>query len=328
MKKFALIGAAGYIAPRHMRAIKDTGNTIISCYDPNDSVGIIDSISPDSEFFTDFERFYNHAWNLGRSEDTKIDYVSVCSPNYMHHAHIAAGLRMGADVICEKPLVPTEELLDELLLIQQETGQKLYNILQLRHHQAILDIKKRVEEENRSDKYEIDLTYITSRGKWYMESWKGDSLKSYGVSTNIGIHFFDMLHFIFGDLEKNVLHHQDTTKACGYLEYEKARVRWFMSIDKNDLPEDVKANNQTTFRSISIEGEEIEFSKGFTDLHTVSYEEILAGRGYGVEDARHCIRITEGLRTQEPQEPVEGQYHPLLKTIQKRKNYGLYLYAA
>lgn len=327
MKKFALIGAAGYIAPRHMRAIKDTGNTIVSCYDPNDSVGIIDSISPESEFFTDFERFYNHAWGLTRNSETKLDYVSVCSPNHMHHAHIAAGLRLGSDVICEKPLVPTEEILDELLLVQEETGKKVHNILQLRHHQVILDLKKRVEEENRSDKYDIDLTYITSRGKWYMESWKGDSLKSYGVATNIGIHFFDMLHFVFGKLEKNVLHHQDATKACGYLEYEKARVRWFMSIDRNDLPEDIKGK-QPMFRSISIEGEEIEFSKGFTDLHTVSYEEILAGRGYGIEDARHCIRITEQLRTQEPQDPVEGEYHPLLKTIKKRKNYGLYLYAA
>jgi UDP-N-acetyl-2-amino-2-deoxyglucuronate dehydrogenase len=206
MKNFALIGASGYIAPRHMKAIKETENHLSVCYDINDSVGIIDSISPQSEFFTQFERFYDHAYKLKRSDNTQLDYVSICSPNYLHHSHITAGLRLGCDVICEKPLVPTIEELDDLALVEKETGKKVYNILQLRHHQAILDLKKKVESSTSDEKHEVDLTYITSRGKWYMESWKGDPRKSFGVATNIGVHFFDMLHFIFGKLERNDLH--------------------------------------------------------------------------------------------------------------------------
>lgn len=313
MKNFALIGAAGYIAPRHMKAIKDLGHHLSVGYDTNDSVGIIDSISPDSEFFTQFERFQEHAWQLKRNPQTALGYVAVCSPNYLHSSHIAAGLRLGCDVICEKPLVPTTDVLDELAQVEKETGQRVFNILQLRHHEAILNLKEKVAKENRSEKYQVDLTYITSRGKWYMESWKGDPRKSYGVATNIGVHFFDMLHFIFGKLEKNVLHYADDYKASGYLEYEKARVPWFLSIDANDLPEEVKGQ-QTTFRNISCDGEQIEFSAGFTDLHTISYREILAGRGYGIEDARHCIETVEHLRTASPQQPVEGEAHPFLKS--------------
>lgn len=314
MKNFALIGAAGYIAPRHMKAIKETGNHLAVGYDINDSVGIIDSISPQSEFYTEFERFQEHAWRLKRNPETALDYVAVCSPNYLHHAHIAAGLRLGCDVICEKPLVPTPELLDELALIEQETGKRVYNILQLRHHQAILDLKQKVEQESRSDKHEVELTYITSRGKWYMESWKGDPRKSFGVATNIGVHFFDMLHFIFGKLQKNVLHYASNDKAAGYLEYEKARVPWFLSIDAGDLPESVKGK-QPTYRSITVDGEEIEFSGGFTDLHTVSYREILAGRGYGIEDARHCIETVNTIRSAQPQAPEAGEAHPFLNRL-------------
>ncbi|QJQ99371.1 Gfo/Idh/MocA family oxidoreductase [Halomonas sp. PGE1] len=314
MKNFALIGAAGYIAPRHMKAIKETGNHLAVGYDINDSVGIIDSISPQSEFFTEFERFQEHAWQLKRNPETALDYVAVCSPNYLHHAHIAAGLRLGCDVICEKPLVPTPELLDELALIERETGKRAYNILQLRHHQAILDLKRKVEQESRSDKHEVELTYITSRGKWYMESWKGDPRKSFGVATNIGVHFFDMLHFIFGKLQKNVLHYASNDKAAGYLEYEKARVPWFLSIDAGDLPESVKGK-QPTYRSITVDGNEIEFSGGFTDLHTVSYQEILAGRGYGIEDARHCVETVNTIRSAQAQAPDTGEAHPFLNKL-------------
>ena len=314
MKNFALIGAAGYIAPRHMKAIKETGNHLAVGYDINDSVGIIDSISPQSEFFTEFERFQEHAWQLKRNPETALDYVAVCSPNYLHHAHIAAGLRLGCDVICEKPLVPTPELLDELALIERETGKRVYNILQLRHHQAILDLKRKVEQESRSDKHEVELTYITSRGKWYMESWKGDPRKSFGVATNIGVHFFDMLYFIFGKLQKNVLHYASNDKAAGYLEYEKARVPWFLSIDAGDLPESVKGK-QPTYRSITVDGNEIEFSGGFTDLHTVSYQEILAGRGYGIEDARHCVETVNTIRSAQAQAPDTGEAHPFLNKL-------------
>ncbi|MCW2270309.1 UDP-N-acetyl-2-amino-2-deoxy-D-glucuronate oxidase [compost metagenome] len=316
MKNFALIGAAGYIAPRHMRAIKDTGNVLVSAYDINDSVGIIDSISPGSEFFTEFERFQEHAFRIRRDPASALDYVAVCSPNYLHHAHIAAGLRIGCDVICEKPLVPSSALLDELALIEKETGKRVYNILQLRHHQSILDLKANVAQERREQKHDVELTYITSRGKWYMESWKGDPRKSFGVATNIGVHFYDMLHFIFGKLQRNVLHYADNYKAAGYLEYESARVRWFLSIDANDLPETVKGK-KPTYRSITVDGNEMEFSEGFTDLHTTSYNEILAGRGYGIEDARHCVETVEVIRTSVPSVPSPGEAHPFFSTLGK-----------
>lgn len=296
MKRFALIGAAGYIAPRHMRAIKDTGNELVCAYDINDSVGIIDSISLHSEFFTEFERFYDYAWRLRRDPATALDYVSICSPNYLHHPHITAGLRLGCDVICEKPLVPTAVLLDDLALTERETGKRLWNILQLRHHPAIIALKQQVEAGDKRHKHEVELTYITSRGNWYMESWKGDPRRSFGVATNIGVHFYDMLHFIFGKLQRNVVHFANDYKAAGYLEYENARVRWFLSIDARDLPDSVKGK-KPTYRSITCDGAEIEFSEGFTDLHTVSYQAVLDGKGYGIEDARHCVETVETIRT-------------------------------
>lgn len=314
MKNFALIGAAGYIAPRHMKAIKETGNQLAVAYDINDSVGIIDSISPSSEFFTEFERFSDYCYELKRDASKKIDIVSICSPNYLHQPHIASGLRMGADVICEKPLVPTESVLDGLIDIENETGQKVYNILQLRHHDAILKLKEQIANDNRADKYDVELTYITSRGKWYLESWKGDVNKSFGIATNIGVHFFDMLHFIFGELVENEVYYTGETKAGGYLEYEKARVRWFLSIDSADLPENVKGK-QPTFRSINIEGDEIEFSGGFTDLHTVSYKEILAGRGYGLEDARFGVKTVEYIRHAQDLVTNESRLHPNIKQL-------------
>lgn len=314
MKKFALIGAAGYIAPRHMRAIKDTDNLLISAYDINDSVGIIDSLSPQSEFFTEFERFQEHAFRLKRDAKTALDYVSICSPNYLHHSHIVAGLRMGCDVICEKPLVPTSEILNELSLVEKETGRRVYNILQLRHHQAILNLKEKVSKEHTQQKHDVELTYITSRGKWYMESWKGDPRKSFGVATNIGVHFYDMLHFIFGKLERNIVHFSNEHKAAGYLQYEKAKVRWFLSIDASDLPASVRGE-KPTYRSITVNGEEMEFSEGFTDLHTTSYREILAGRGYGLEDARHCVETVEVIRASQIVQAADGEGHPALANL-------------
>jgi len=314
MKNFALIGAAGYIAPRHMRAIKDTDNHLAVAYDINDSVGIIDSISPQSEFFTEFERFYEHAQQLKRNPATALDYVAICSPNYLHHPHIAAGLRLGCDVICEKPLVPTPDLVDELQRVEKETGKRVFNILQLRHHDAILKLRDKVAAAPADTKFDVELTYITSRGKWYMESWKGDNRKSFGVATNIGVHFYDMLHFIFGKLQRNVVHYSGTAKAAGYLEYERARVRWFLSIDANDLPADVKGK-KTTFRNIDVSGEKLEFSEGFTDLHTVSYQEILAGRGYGLADARHCIETVNVIRSATPVQGEQGEVHPFVRQL-------------
>ena len=313
MKNFALIGAAGYIAPRHMRAIKDTGNHLAVAYDINDSVGIIDSISPQSEFFTEFERFLERAHQLKRQSSTTLDYVSVCSPNYLHHAHIAAGLRLGCDVICEKPLVPTPDLLDELARIEQETGHRVFNILQLRHHDAILKLRDKVAAAPNDTKFDVELTYITSRGRWYAESWKGDPRKAFGVATNIGVHFYDMLHFIFGKLQRNVVHHSGEANAAGYLEYERARVRWFLSIDANDLPDEVKGK-KSTFRNIDISGEQLEFSEGFTDLHTTSYREVLAGRGYGLADARHCIETVDVIRNATPVRGEAGEVHPFVQS--------------
>ena len=285
MKNFALIGAAGYIAPRHMRAIKDLGHNLSGAYDINDSVGIIDSISPHSEFFTEFERFQEFAHQLQRNPATRLDYVAICSPNYLHHPHIAAGLRLGCDVICEKPLVPTPELMDELALVEQETGKRVYNILQLRHHDAILKLRDKVAAAPADTKFDVELTYITSRGKWYMESWKGDNRKSFGVATNIGVHF-----------------------------YERARVRWFLSIDANDLPANVQGK-KTTYRNIDISGEQLEFSEGFTDLHTTSYSKILAGHGYGLSDARHCIETVNVIRTAQVVKGQANEVHPFVSQL-------------
>lgn len=317
MKNFGLIGAAGYIAPRHMHAIKDLGHQLSIAYDINDSVGIIDSISPASEFYTEFERFYEAAHQCNRSKSSKLDYISICSPNYLHHSHIAAGLRLGCDVICEKPLVPTPDLIDELVRLEKETGKKVFNILQLRHHDAILKLRNKVLSSPSDKKFDVELTYITSRGNWYMESWKGDPRKSFGVATNIGVHFYDMLHFIFGKLQRNVLHYVDQSKAAGYLEYERARVRWFLSIDANDLPESVRGK-KSTYRNIDISGEQLEFSEGFTDLHTISYKEILAGNGYGLEDARHCIETVDVIRNAKPIKDSLGEAHPIVAILLKK----------
>ncbi|MBL0419567.1 Gfo/Idh/MocA family oxidoreductase [Ramlibacter sp. AW1] len=316
MKNFAIVGAAGYIAPRHMRAIKDLGHNLAVAYDINDSVGIIDSIFPDSAFFTEFERFQEYAYQLKRDASDRLHYVAVCTPNYLHHAHVAAALRMGCDVICEKPLVPTPDLVDELMRVEQETGKRVFNVLQLRHHDAIVGLREQVAQSPTRGKSEVEVTYITSRGKWYMESWKGDPRKSYGVATNIGVHFYDMLHFVFGKLQSSVVHYSDEVKAAGFLEYEGARVRWFLSIDANDLPEGIKGK-RATYRNISVDGEQLEFSDGFTDLHTTSYREILAGRGFGLADARPCIEAVNAIRTSRVTPPGPGEAHPYVARLLK-----------
>lgn len=311
MKKFALIGAAGYIAPRHMKAIKETGNELIAALDPFDSVGIIDSYFPDADFFIEPERFDRHLDKLRKSGERKVDYVSICSPNYLHDAHIRLALRNDAHAICEKPLLLNPWNLKGLEDIEKETGKKIYNILQLRHHPSIIELKNKFDAEKSDKVHDIELTYITSRGKWYHYSWKGDVKKSGGVVTNIGIHFFDMLSWIFGEMKESHVHLMDDNKASGLLRLEKANVKWFLSIDRDDLPQKATEKGQTTFRSIQINEREIEFSGGFTDLHTVSYQHIIDGSGYGIAEARNSIEIAHNIRNQNPE--AQGERHSFLK---------------
>ncbi|MEN8226687.1 MAG: Gfo/Idh/MocA family oxidoreductase [Bacteroidota bacterium] len=313
-KNFALIGVAGYIAVRHVKAIKDTGNSLVASLDRFDSVGFMDSYFPEADFFTEFERFDRHIAKLNR-QGTQVEYVSICSPNYLHDSHIRFALRNGADAICEKPLVLNPWNIDALQDYEKETGGKVWNILQLRHHQAIIDLKEKIINGPADKIYDIDLSYITSRGNWYHYSWKGDIEKSGGVATNIGVHFFDMLTWLFGDVKENRVHFLKEDKAAGYLELERARVRWFLSINYNDIPEEIKSAGQRTFRSITIDGEEIEFSGGFTDLHTVSYKKILAGKGYGLDAARKSIQTVYNIRNTEPV-GLKGDYHPIIKNIE------------
>ncbi|HOF56406.1 MAG: Gfo/Idh/MocA family oxidoreductase [Prolixibacteraceae bacterium] len=297
MKNFALIGAAGYIAPRHMRAIKETGNELVCALDPYDGIGIMDSYFPEADFFTEPERFDRHLDKLRRQGKRKIDYVSICSPNYLHDAHIRMALRNDADAICEKPLVLNPWNLDALQEIEHETGKKIHTILQLRLHPAILQLREKVLQEKRAGKvFDVDLTYITSRGKWYFISWKGNVQKSGGVATNIGVHFFDMLGWIFGDFKGVELQTSRPEKMGGKLFLERANVNWFLSVDEADLPDEALTGGKRTFRKISIEGTDLEFSEGFTDLHTRSYEQILAGNSYGIEDARKSIEIVSQIR--------------------------------
>ena len=307
-----MIGAAGYIAPRHMQAIKETGNDLVAALDNFDSVGVIDSHFPNASFFTEFERFDRHISKLKFEKNTHVDYVSICTPNYLHDAHIRFALRQEADAICEKPLVLNPWNMDALGKIEKETGKRIFNILQLRVHPSIIALKKKIEEGPKDKIYDIDLTYLTSRGTWYYTSWKGDISKSGGIATNIGVHFFDMLSWIFGDLKRNVVHINTHDRSSGYLEFNQARVRWFLSINYDVLPDEIKAKGQRTYRSISIEGEELEFSGGFTDLHTVSYQEILDGNGYGLEAPRQAIEIVHNIRNSNPV-GLKGDYHPMAK---------------
>jgi len=312
MKRFALIGAAGYIASRHMRAIKDTGNILVACLDKNDSVGIIDSFFPDADFFTEFERFDRHTEKLRRENGQKIDYVSICSPNYLHDSHVRFALRIGAEAVCEKPLVLNPWNIDGLEEIVEETDRSVSAIQQLRLHPTIARLKTQLGECPEGKKHDIDLAYIAPRGRWYMVSWKGDVSKSGGVATNIGIHFFDMLQWIFGEVKYNIVHVSEPKKAAGFLELRKARVRWFLSLDRDDLPMDQKEINANAYRSITIDGEEVEFSDGLADLHTRSYQDILDGKGFSMQDARPAIEIVSTIRHTTPI-GLKGDYHPLLK---------------
>lgn len=311
MKNFALIGAAGYIAPRHMKAIKDTGNNLLAAYDKNDSVGVIDSHFPTADFFVEFERFDRHIEKLKYEQNLYLDYVSICSPNYLHDAHIRFALRSGADAICEKPLVLNPWNIDKLQKVEEKTGKKIYNILQLRVHPSIIALKKKVENSKKDSKFEVDLTYLTSRGNWYYTAWKGDISKSGGIATNIGVHFYDMLSWIFGEIQENIVHVHEKDRAAGYLEFKNARVRWFLSINSKYLPQEVKEKGQTTFRSITIDGDELEFSGGFTDLHTMVYKDILEGKGYGLNAARTAIEIVHDIRNSSPI-GNKGNCHPFL----------------
>lgn len=295
MKNFLMIGAAGYIAPRHMKAIKDTGNNLIAALDKFDSVGVIDSYFPDADFFTEFERFDRHVEKLKRN-GTKIDYVAIASPNYLHDAHIRFGLRHGADVICEKPLVLNPWNIDALLDIEKETGRKVNTILQLRLHDNVIALKKKIDASPGGEIFDVDMTYITSRGNWYHTSWKGDETKSGGIATNIGVHFFDMLAWVFGDVEENYCHLREKDRAAGFIKYKKARVKWFLSINPDTLPAEAVAAGKRTYRSTLINGEEFEFSDGFTELHSKSYQQILDGNGFPLEEARTAIQTVYEIR--------------------------------
>jgi UDP-N-acetyl-2-amino-2-deoxyglucuronate dehydrogenase len=312
VKKFALIGAAGFIAPRHMKAIRDTGHELVAALDRNDSVGVLDSYFPDAHFFIEFERFDRHLEKRRRQVGEKVDYVSICSPNYLHDAHVRFALRIGADAICEKPVVLNPWNVDALEQISTETGRAVHTILQLRLHPDLLALKARLDSTPPERKHDVDLTYITPRGRWYMVSWKGNLEKSGGVATNIGVHFFDLLQWIFGAAQYNIVHIEDPVRAAGYLELQRARVRWFLSLDGHDLPQPPADGKPTTFRSVTVDGREVEFSGGFTDLHTRSYEEILAGRGFALADAKPAIEIVSDIRRSKAI-GLRGDYHPLLK---------------
>lgn len=320
MKNFALIGAAGYIAPRHLKAIKDTGNNLVASLDKFDSVGIIDSYFPDSNFFTEFERFDRFIDKYVRSENT-LDYTSVCTPNYLHDSHIRFGLRHGSDVICEKPLVLNPWNIDGLKEMEKECGKRVWNIFQLRLHPAIIALKEKVAAAPKDKIFEFDLTYITSRGNWYYQSWKGDTTKSGGIATNIGVHFYDMLSWIFGAVKTNIVHVHTHDRAAGLLEFDRAKVRWFLSINADTIPAELRAQGKRTYRSMNIEGEEIEFSDGFTDLHTTSYKEILAGRGFGLDEAYASIGIVHDIRHATPV-GLTGDYHPFAKLDLTKHPFG------
>ncbi len=295
MKNFALIGAAGFVAPRHLQAIKETGNNLIAALDKFDSVGILDNYFPKADFFVEFERFDRHIEKLKR-QGTNLDYLSVCSPNYLHDAHIRFGLRHGADVICEKPLVLNPWNVEALAESESETGHRVYCILQLRLHPSSIAMKEMVADAGKGKKFDVDVQYITSRGNWYQFSWKGDVYKSGGIATNIGIHFFDMLIWVFGNVLENKVKYHNATQAAGFLELERANINWRLSIEESHLPSESREKGNRTFRSIVIDGQEFEFSDGFADLHTASYRKILAGEGFGLGETLKAIELAHHIR--------------------------------
>ena len=317
MKNFALIGASGYIAPRHMKAIKETGNNLVVAMDTYDGIGIMDSNFPQADFFTEFERFDRFVDKWHRNGNKKIEYIAITTPNYLHDSHIRFALKSGAHAICEKPLVLNPHNIDQLKIIEEETGKKVYNILQLRLHDSIIALKEKISKElekNPNRIYDLDLTYLTSRGKWYFVSWKGDEAKSGGIASNIGVHFFDMLSWIFGELQENVVYLKEADVNAGFMKLKNANVRWFLSVNYDYIPEDIKETGKRTYRSIRVDGEEFEFSEGFTDLHTKSYEHILNGGGFGLEEARNSINIVSEIRKLQPIGLTE-QSHPFCKKV-------------
>jgi UDP-N-acetyl-2-amino-2-deoxyglucuronate dehydrogenase len=316
MKNFALIGASGYIAPRHLKAIKETGNVLLCAFDPYDGVGIMDSFFPDSDFFIEFERFDRHVYKLNSSKATKLDFISICSPNYLHDSHIRFGIRAGSDVICEKPLVLNPWNLESLVEMEKDFDKRVYSILQLRLHADIVNLKRKVDLGPAEKIYDIDLTYITSRGNWYYTSWKGDVDKSGGIATNIGVHFFDMLTWIFGECVSMKVHLNSHDRASGFLQLERARVRWFLSVDFDYIPESIKQLGKRTFRSISVDGEQFEFSDGFTDLHTESYKAVINGEGFRINETANAIKIVHEIR-EKSIDPLIGDFHPFCKAAQK-----------
>ncbi len=316
MKNFALIGASGYIAPRHMKAIKETGNNLVVAMDTYDGIGIMDSNFPQADFFTEFERFSAFVDEYKRAGNS-LDYIGITTPNYLHDSHIRFALKNGADAICEKPLVLNPKQIDDLKEVEKESGKKVYTILQLRLHDSIIALKEKVAKElkeNPNKVYEIDLTYLTSRGKWYFESWKGDEAKSGGIASNIGVHFFDMLSWIFGELKENVVYIKEADANAGYMKLKNANVRWFLSVNYDYIPQDIRDSGKTTFRSITVDGEEFEFSEGFTDLHTKSYADILNGGGFGLDDAKNSINIVSDIRKMNTV-TLDEKAHPFCKKV-------------
>jgi len=316
-KNFAIIGASGYIAPRHMKAIKETGNNLVAALDPYDGIGIMDSYFPQASFFTEYERFDRFVDKWHRDGNKKIEYIGITTPNYLHDSHIRFALKSGADAICEKPLVLNPHNIDQLKVIEKETGKKVYNILQLRLHPSLIALKEKVSSElvkNPNKIYDIDLTYLTSRGKWYFISWKGNESKSGGIASNIGVHFYDMLCWIFGEVEENIVHLKTADTNSGSFKLKNANVRWFLSVNYDYIPKNIKQRELTTFRSITVDGEEIEFSGGFTDLHTRSYEEILTGNGFGLDESYGSIRTVAEIRNSEAV-GLKGDYHPFAKKV-------------
>ena len=313
MKNFGLLGIAGFVASRHLQAIKDTNNQLIVALDKFDSVGIMDRFFPDADFFVEFERFDRHLEKLKYENNLILDYISVCTPNYLHDSHVRFALRQGADAICEKPIVLNPWNVEKLAQIEKESGNRIWNILQLRLHPSIIALRKKILEGPKDKIYDIDLTYLTSRGSWYFSSWKGDLSKSGGIATNIGVHFFDVLTWIFGEVKENTVHLHEKDRAAGFLDLERARVRWFLSLNYEDLPLKSKTEGYRTYRCLEIEGEELHFSRGFTDLHTASYEKIVSGNGFGIEETRKSIEIVHHIRNTSPI-GAKGNYHPMAKS--------------
>jgi len=314
-KNFAIIGVAGFIAPRHLKAIRDTGNQLVAAIDPHDSVGVLDQYSFDVRYFSEIERFDRHLEKLRRGpEEKRVHYVSICSPNYLHDAHCRLALRVGANAICEKPLTINPWNLDALQEFECDLGARIFTILQLRLHPKLLKLREQILQGSNSHQHEVCLSYITARGSWYHNSWKGSLEKSGGVATNIGIHFFDLLLWLFGDVGECRIHLSDSRRMAGFLELQRARVRWFLSVDAADLPFETQPGGRSTYRSITIDGEEIEFTDGFTDLHTRVYEKTLSGEGFGIEEARPAIELGHLIRTT-PVSSNDEKRHPLLVMV-------------